>query len=49
MSAQPMTVSYNYREQLCVDSAPGPGTIVIFGASGDLTKRKIVTSYICFV
>ena len=37
-----MTVSCNYREQLCVDSAPGPGTIVIFGASGDLTKRKLL-------
>ena len=42
MKAKPMTVSCNYREQLCVDSAPGPGTIVIFGASGDLTKRKLL-------
>lgn len=42
MSAKPMTVSYNCREQLCVESAPGPGAIVIFGASGDLTKRKLL-------
>lgn len=42
MSAGPMTVSYNYREQLCIDAAPGPGAIVIFGASGDLTKRKLL-------
>lgn len=42
MSAGPMTVSYNCREQLCIDTAPGPGAIVIFGASGDLTKRKLL-------
>lgn len=41
MSVQP-AVSYNYREQLCIDSAPGPGAMVIFGASGDLTKRKLL-------
>lgn len=39
-----MNVSYNFREQLCVEQAPGPGTIVIFGASGDLTKRKLLPS-----
>lgn len=41
MSVQP-AVSYNCREQLCIDSAPGPGAMVIFGASGDLTKRKLL-------
>lgn len=42
MSAKPMTVSYNCREQLCIESAPGAGAMVIFGASGDLTKRKLL-------
>ena len=42
MSGQPLTVSFNYRERLCVESKPGPGTLVIFGASGDLTRRKLL-------
>ena len=30
------------REQLCIEQEPDPCTIVIFGASGDLTHRKLV-------
>ena len=37
-----MNVSYNFREELCIDHTPGAGAIVIFGASGDLTKRKLL-------
>lgn len=37
-----MNVSYNFREELCLEHTPGSGTIVIFGASGDLTKRKLL-------
>ena len=28
--------------RLCVEERPGPCTLVIFGASGDLAKRKLV-------
>ena len=37
-----MNVSYNVREELSIDHTPGAGAIVIFGASGDLTKRKLL-------
>ena len=36
-----MNVSYNVKEELCIEHTPGAGAIVIFGASGDLTKRKL--------
>jgi glucose-6-phosphate 1-dehydrogenase len=31
-------------ETLCIETRPGPGAIVIFGASGDLTMRKLLPS-----
>ena len=37
-----MNVSYNVKEELCIEHTPGAGAIVIFGASGDLTKRKLL-------
>ncbi|WP_418391634.1 hypothetical protein, partial [Victivallis lenta] len=33
-------VSY-YRSNFCVEIHPAPGSLVIFGASGDLAKRKL--------
>lgn len=31
-----------FRADLPADRSPEPATVVIFGASGDLTKRKLV-------
>lgn len=42
MSERSITVQGNLREQLCIESKPSEGAIVIFGASGDLTKRKLI-------
>lgn len=39
-----MNVSYSLREEICIEHAPGPSSVVIFGASGDLTKRKLIPS-----
>ena len=44
-----MNVSYNVKEELCIEHTPGAGAIVIFGASGDLTKRKLLPSYLFLV
>src|SRR3954454_370990 len=30
------------RDNLRIEATPGPTTLVIFGASGDLTKRKLL-------
>jgi len=32
------------REILCVETAAGPNALVVFGASGDLTHRKLLVS-----
>ncbi len=42
MLDRPITVSGSLREQLCIEHKPTPSAIVIFGASGDLTKRKLL-------
>ncbi len=42
MNENPITVSCDMRERLCLDSRTEPSAIVIFGASGDLTKRKLI-------
>jgi glucose-6-phosphate 1-dehydrogenase len=42
MSAAPTLVPNPLREGLHEERVPEPATIVIFGASGDLTKRKLV-------
>lgn len=42
MSERKITVSGNLRDHLSIESTPSQGTIVIFGASGDLTKRKLI-------
>lgn len=42
MSERKITVSGNLKDHLLIESSPSPGTIVIFGASGDLTKRKLI-------
>jgi len=30
------------RDEFCIEEKPGPCTLIIFGASGDLTQRKLV-------
>lgn len=42
MAKRPITVSCTTREQVSIDTAIAAGTIVVFGASGDLTKRKLI-------
>lgn len=42
MIERPITLSANLREELSIDQMPDAGAIVIFGASGDLTKRKLI-------
>ncbi len=38
-----MTIPQNYwRATLCAESRPVPNLLVIFGASGDLTRRKLI-------
>ncbi|MHC4326132.1 MAG: hypothetical protein ACYSUX_17820, partial [Planctomycetota bacterium] len=32
------------RDILCAETAAGPGSFVVFGASGDLTHRKLLVS-----
>jgi glucose-6-phosphate 1-dehydrogenase len=32
------------KESLCIETAAGPGAFVVFGASGDLTHRKLLVS-----
>ena len=45
MSDAPRRTSYvSVRDQLCIERVPGPCGIVIMGASGDLTQRKILPS-----
>ncbi len=39
---RPITLSANLREEVSIDLLPEAGAIVIFGASGDLTKRKLI-------
>ncbi len=36
-----MMKSMNWEELLCIEVAPLPGVVVIFGATGDLAKRKL--------
>lgn len=42
MAEHPVMISCNMREEVCIERAPYAGAIVIFGASGDLTKRKLI-------
>lgn len=42
MSERKITISGNLRDHLSIESMQTKGTIVIFGASGDLTKRKLI-------
>lgn len=42
MNGRSIPVSANLLEQLCIETTPEASTIVIFGASGDLTKRKLL-------
>jgi glucose-6-phosphate 1-dehydrogenase len=39
-----MTNPRNRKQVKCGTEIPGPGCLVIFGASGDLTKRKLIPS-----
>jgi glucose-6-phosphate 1-dehydrogenase len=32
------------KENLCAETAAGPGSLIVFGASGDLTHRKLLVS-----
>ena len=36
-----MLESNYWRGNFCIEVSPAPGTLVIFGASGDLAKRKV--------
>ena len=36
-----MLESNYWRGNFCIEVSPAPGTMVIFGASGDLAKRKL--------
>ena len=36
-----MLESNYWRGNFCIEVSPAPGTLVIFGASGDLAKRKL--------
>lgn len=42
MESSHPAVQAHVREQLTFEQKPDPGTIVIFGASGDLTRRKLI-------
>src|SRR5512143_1428835 len=39
-----VTVQASKREEKCVTEVPPPTAIIIFGASGDLTSRKLLPS-----
>jgi len=41
-TSRSLALHTDVREQLCIESKPDPCTIVIFGASGDLTHRKLI-------
>jgi glucose-6-phosphate 1-dehydrogenase len=41
---QKIRPSVDKREVLCAETAAGPNAIVVFGASGDLTHRKLLVS-----
>ena len=36
-----MLESNYWRGNFCIEVSPAPGTLVIFGASGDLARRKL--------
>lgn len=40
MNEQPIKITT--RDEFCIEEKPGPCTLIIFGASGDLTHRKLV-------
>ena len=45
MSEQSPFISFSeLQEELCIESRPDPCAIIIFGASGDLTARKLIPS-----
>lgn len=33
------------RDEFCIEQKPGPCTLIIFGASGDLTQRKLIPAF----
>lgn len=41
-TSRSLALHTDVREQLCIENKPDPCTIVIFGASGDLTHRKLI-------
>jgi glucose-6-phosphate 1-dehydrogenase len=41
---QEIKPSVDDKEELCAETVAGPGALVVFGASGDLTHRKLLVS-----